>query len=195
MKPNYSLWEHWWYLGKINCKWVEQLQELCFDRKELFGSEQLYLSIMDSLKEIYETQPQVVNGKAWKKECPKSTIERLIKKGLLAGGIEELLVHTECLEMMRINIMIDTTRSPTERWKLITELVRKFPEEGKYIDDWKKEEEQRKKQEEQDLDVREIEYEGKKYYICDTGEYKDVVFSIEKQEEIGKKVGDEIQFY
>lgn len=128
MKPNYSLWEHWWYLGKMNMKWVEQLQELCFDRKELFFEEGVYLTMMDTLKDIYNYQPQIVNGKKLKKEATKEEIVMLIKSGKLNGAVEELLVANRDLEKMKYEIMA-ATATGDEKHNAMYELLKKFPEE------------------------------------------------------------------
>jgi hypothetical protein len=132
MKPNYCLWEHLWYLGKMNCKWVEQLQELCFDRKELFGNEQFYLNCMDSLKKMYEINPQVAIGKQVKKTIPKDRIDIAKKSGELAKMVERLIKTSDNLDRLYHSIMIDTTKSAKESVKLIRQLLYKYPEEKQY---------------------------------------------------------------
>ena len=128
MKPNYSLWEHWWYLGKMNMKWVEQLQELCFDRKELFFEEGVYLTTMDTLKDIYNYQPQIVNGKKLKKEATKEEKDYLNKSGRLNGAVEELLVANRDLEKMKYEIMAATAIGD-EAYSAMYKLLKQFPEE------------------------------------------------------------------
>lgn len=133
MKPNYCLWEHLWYLGKMNMKWVEQLQELCFDRKELFGEEQAYLNCMDSLKKMYEINPQVAMGKQFKKTTPKNRIDILKKSGQLSHMVERLIKTNENIDKLYHMIMIDTTKSAKENVKLVRELLHKYPEQNEYF--------------------------------------------------------------
>ena len=61
MKPSYDMWTHYVYLNKVRLKWVEQLQELLFDKKE-FIPESRYLFYMDELKENYKLADCMVNG-------------------------------------------------------------------------------------------------------------------------------------
>ena len=60
MKPNYDMFEHYMYLNRIRLKWVEQLQELIFIKKESIP-EGRYLFYMDQLKSNHDIGKSVLD--------------------------------------------------------------------------------------------------------------------------------------
>jgi len=186
-KPSYDICEHWFYLNKVNEKWIQQLQELLFDRKELFEEDQCYLEMMDVLKDFYKelSTKTLMKEKGFTKT---KVIEKLKQGGgmkYMKQAMEELEDMNETLKNFKYNIYLQTTTG-AEQVKWANEWGKEFPELAKkvgfYNDD----------HDDDAVDVEQEIIDGKIYYVGCDGEYKDVVFDTKEMERIGKLVDGKI---
>jgi len=188
-KPSYDICEHWFYLNKVNEKWIEQLQELLFDRKELFEEEHNYLQMMDILKDFYEelSTKTLMKEKGFTKT---KVIEKLKQGGgmkYIYQGVNELEDMNETLKNFKYNIYLLTTTG-AEQVKWANEWGKEFPELAKKVGFYNDDDDD----DELEVDVREIlGKDGKIYYAVDDSEFKDVVLNTE-HERIGKLVDGKI---
>tara|TARA_R100000388_G_scaffold28325_2_gene21989 strand:+ start:339 stop:908 length:570 start_codon:yes stop_codon:yes gene_type:complete len=182
-KPSYDIYEHWFYINKVNEKWIEQLQELLFDRKELFEEEQDYLYLMDTLKKRYD----LLATKAMMKEYgwDKKGYIQFLKTNtsqFMDEGLEEIKKLNDELKRIKYDIYLKTTTGE-EALKWINEWKKDFPEDAKEICD---------DDDDDVIDVSEKYIDGKIYLVGNDGEFKDIVFDSKDYERIGKLVDGKI---
>jgi hypothetical protein len=109
---NYCQWEHFWYLAERNCEWIDELETLCFDRKDLFACEETYSDCIDTLMAIYEIQPQ--RSGFCREQVASHRLVIAKRSGMLAYLLEKMIEANENLAKMKCLIMLEKKNSSDE---------------------------------------------------------------------------------
>jgi len=203
MKPNYDMWKHYFYLNKVRLKWVEQLQELLFDKKE-FIQEGRYLFYMDELKENYKLADSIVNDR----NTDMDKVKFLIEIGQFQCAINNVEQELGYMENIKgyIKVMEDKkkgvntlTCSRKDLLAYCNEQVRYDSMNGKFTTGLERPRtdvvamREGDDDDEEGVEVRERTINGVDYYVGTEGEYMNVVFTTDA-ERVGVLVDDNIVF-
>ena len=194
MKPNYDVISHIIYLHYIKKKWVEQLQEFLFDRKERL-TEGSFLNIMGILKDEYEESTECIrkfkqgrkvtdNQKYLQEAC-----DLCIKEVDMLGALKQLII---CFSSPTDSVSDRITQAKNLRkiWEgfpcLKTLIVNRYP--SLFADCLDEHDD-----EGPEVDVLEDFIGGKKYYIGCGGIHKNMVYS-QDFDHVGLLINDKIVF-